>query len=289
MKRFSLPALIFALNLAIFGQSDVKPPKITADELLKKHVASVGTVEDLAAVKSRVFVGTGKMVTKKVTPGAFGQLTGTAQLASVGDMFLFAMLFESPVYPYEKAAYDGKNISVGIPQGRKTQLAEYLKAQPAILKDGLFGGVLSGGWPLFDMKSKKSAKLEMNGTAKVKDRYCYKVKYSSGKTGDLKTVLYFDAETFRHVQTIYEYTIQERIGTSSTDRSNSLLEYYTLTESFSDFNIAGKLTVPFTYDIGTDGQGQLVQSGGLGAMNWTVTIRQAYFDEALSPESFKVS
>ena len=280
-------AVILVSSVVVSAQEDKKPAKIGVDELLAKHIASIGPADVIAGIKSRVMVGEAKFGS---TLGSTFILNGTGQVASQGEKVLFAMIFNSPLYPYEKAAFDGKDQSLGLPNGKRTLLTEFLKSQNSILKDGLFTGALSTAWPLLDLKSKKSAKLEYAGTAKIDDRHCYKLKYSSGRSGDLKTTLYFDAETYRHVRTTYEYTIEPSIGRSSTDtRSSSRVERYSLREDFSDFKMAGKLILPSTYTINVTNEPQIVSPPGTNSREWTFKILQVYYDEPLEAAVFKVS
>ena len=228
---------------------------------MTKHLASIGTPEDLASVKSRVMIGQGRLSLKL---GGSGALTGPAQIAAAGNMFLFAMIFNANNYPYEKIGYNGKDLTVGVPNGQKTDLGKFLQARNPIMKEGLFGGVLSSAWPLLDTKAKK-VKLEYSGTQKFGDKDYYKLKYISG-VGDLKVSLYFDSENFRHVLTEYKYSIQPRIGMDPTVSSGIKPDYYTLIETFSDFKTAGKLTIPFSYKISLTIQEQeTVSSIGLGS------------------------
>lgn len=264
-----------------------KPAKISVDELIARHIASIGPADVIAGTKSRVMVGEGKLESKL---GSAFILNGKGQIASQGDKVLYAMIYNSPVYPYEKAAFDGKDQSLGLPNGKRTVLADFLQAQDSILKDGLFTGALSSAWPLLDLKSRKSVKLEYAGTSRIDDRQCYKLKYSSGRSGNLKTTLYFDAETYRHIRTTYEYTIEPRIGTSSTDvRSSSRIERYSLTENFSGFKMAGKLILPFTYAINITNELQIASQPGTNSREWTFTVLQVYYDEPLEATVFKVS
>jgi hypothetical protein len=265
-----------------------KPAKLTVDELIAKHLGSIGPADVIAGIKSRVMVGDAKLESKL---GSTFVLNGAGQIASQGNKVLYTMILNSPQYPYEKAAFDGNEQSLGLPNGKRTPLlGDFLKSQTSILKDGLFTGALSTAWPLLDLKSRKSVRLEYAGTAKIDDRQCYKLKYSSGHTGDLKTTLYFDAETYRHVRTTYEYTIEPRIGTSPTDtRSSSRIERYSLTEDFSDFKMAGKLILPMKYLINITNEGQIESQPGTNSREWTFTIKQVYYDEPLEASVFKVS
>ena len=291
MKKLLSISVMFLLSLSLASgvqaqkESDQKPRKISAEELLTKHLAAIGRDEDRKSIKSRVMVGEATLSSKL---GVTFTLKGTSQLASEGNKLLFAMLLDSSVYPYEKAAFDGRELSVGFPSGKRTMLGNYLHAQNSIVKDGLFMGALSSTWPLANLESSPKVKLEVSGTAKVDERQCYKVKYSSNRTGTMKVTLYFDAETFLHRRTEYQYTIEPGIGTSPTDiRSTSRIERYNLTENFSDFKVAGKLTLPFLYSINITNEGQIASV--TNSRDWTVKILQVYFDEALGADVFKVS
>lgn len=288
MKK-SILAFVALLIPVLVGTTDAQKPgtieKITVEQIVARHLNSIGTPEDLKSVKSRVFIGEGSLVGKL---GAAFALKGTAQLASQGDMVLYALIFDSNVYPYEKIAFNGKNQSFGLPSGRRTMLTDYFHAQNSILKEGLFTGVLANSWPLLGMKSGQKIKLENAGTATINERPSYKVRYSSSRTGNLRIFLYFDAETFRHLRTEYAYTIEPSIGTSPTDvRSRSRIERYNMQEDFSDFKTVGKLTLPSVYTISVTSEGQI--STGTSSREWTVKILQAYFDEPLSEDAFKVS
>jgi len=288
-KPFLFLAFILISSVVVSAQqeknSDKKPAKITVDELIAKHIASIGPADVIARIKSRVMVGDSQAEAKL---GSASIIYGKGQIASQGQSVLYAMIYNSPVYPYEKAAFDGKDQSVGLPNGERTLLSEFLKSQSLILKDGLFTGALSTAWPLLDLKSRKSAKLEYAGTSKIDDRQCYKLKYSSARSGSLKTTLYFDAETYRHVRTTYEYTTEPSIGRSSTDvRSSSRVERYSLSEDFSDFKIAGKLTLPFMHTLNITNEGQITTE--TNHVQWTFKILQVYYDEPLEASVFKVS
>jgi hypothetical protein len=284
-KLLSLVLLLTIHPLAVTAQGDgQKPEKLNADEIVSGHLASLG--EKSALTSTRVMTGKGSLTSKL---GAGFLLAGPGQMASTDHSFVFALVFDNPSYPYEKVGFDGKDASYGLPSGKQTPLVSYLRAQGSILHDGLFGGELSTAWPLLDLKAAK-AKLETNGTAKIDGKLCYKMKYSSSRTGDLKVTLYFDAETFRHVRTEYAYTIEPRIGTSPTDtRSNAMVERYDMTEDFSDFAQAGKLVLPLTYKITVSNSSQIASTSGSSLREWSFHIDKVYFDQTLPSSSFKVS
>jgi len=299
MKRFLTSLIVvFAAFAASFAQSDKdtkKPEKITAEELVAKHLASVGTPEALAAARSRVLVGKGTVTSIK---GYIGSLSGPVQLASDADRMLFVMMLNSKDYPYEKAAFDGKNSSIGLPNGQRTAFSEFLKAKSSVLEEGLFTGSLSSKWPLLNLKSKKVGRIEYGGVVKSGERYLYKLKYSP-RGDNLRVSLFFETDTFRHVMTEYYYTVDIQIGRSSTD-IQSQKDYYTMTEQFGDFKRAGDLTLPFRYTIALDVREHAgenandVVSGprvptGSGSLSFTISLGQVYYNEQLEAGVFKVS
>lgn len=283
-----LPISLLILVGSNFAQSEKesnKTPKgsgkMTAEEVVRMHLASIGTPEALASIKSRVMVGTGSLSSKV---GYAGQLSGPAQFASESDKVMLAMIFNSNEYPYEKVGYDGEDITVGRPPVAKSQLGEFLKSQSSVLKQGLFGGALSSAWPLLNMDSKK-AKLEYGGLAKIDNRQFHKLKYIPARGGSLKVILYFDTETFRHVRSEYEYVVPIQMGANMIENSKAKPSYFTLVEHFSDFKTVGQLTLPFGYTIDVSAQ----NSDDTVALQWTMKIAQVYFNEPLEAPAFKVS
>jgi hypothetical protein len=282
MKNLFLLALILTVCSIGFAQSD-KAAKLTAEDVVAKHLASIGTPEDIAAAKTRVMVGQGILSGKAALTGRTG---GPAQIASTGNMFLLAMIFPNTLnYPYEKLAFDGKNVTVGVPAGERTDLGNFLKLKSAILKEGLFGGTLSAGWPLLDVAGKK-VKVSYSGLVELSGRKFHKLKYTSN-VGDLTVSLYFEPETFRHVLSEYKYKIEAySSGDSGVQGSvGDKSKYYSLTEQFSDYKTVGKLTLPFAYAINVTKQ----EEGALSSIDWQIKLTDFYFNEPLTADVFKVS
>lgn len=279
MPRNILPLLlIFICGHAAFGQSK-SLPKLTADEIVSKHLTSIGTPEAIAAVKSRVMVGVGTLNSKTTHAGKIG---GPAQFASEGQMLLLAMVLNSNDYPFEKVGYDGKDLTAAIlPGGTSTALSSFLKSSKFVVKHGLFGGVLCGGWPL--LKPEKDVKLEAGGTVKDGDRTLYKLKFSTSGIGDMIVSLYFDSETFRHVKTEYFYR-SGQVSSPNPGRAvngDTAPTEYTVTENFSNFVKVDDLTLPMSYLI--------EYASPARSLVWTLNFSQAYNNQALEPAVFKVS
>lgn len=292
-SQYKSKRLVAFLTLFVFSgvaaAATTNPPqKMKPEEVVAKHLAAIGKAEDLAAAKTRIM--TGQDTARLKLSSTVREVTGPAQFASDGDKVLLAMVFNSTNYPYEKLAYDGQRLTVaGLPQGGRSPLANFLMSQEVIFKDGLIGGALSSAWSLINFDPEK-AKLSYAGTEKVNGRAVHKLKYAPRK-GDLRISLFFDAETFQHVRSEYEYTISARMGARPTtsvmgpqsDTGSQTMKRYKLTEDFSNFQTTGKLTLPRVYKI------QLVVESQAQNLDYTIDFSQFVFDQAIDPESFSVT
>jgi hypothetical protein len=261
----------------------VDAQKITAEELVEKHIQSIGKIEDIAQIKSRVLVGSGRINSRlsAITPD-----TGAVQFGSQNGKTVFAMIFNYVDYPYEKAAFDGEKISVGIPKGRRTPVAEFLRSQTVVLKQGLFGGALNSAWPLLKLKE-NNIKVEYAGKGEWGDVPSHKLKFLT-KTGGVSVVLFFDVTNFHHIGSEYKFTIPPRQGGMTTN-SSQMPSYYTLTETFGNFKLAGKITLPLAYKLTIDNTGSTAASIAQGTQEWNIEYSDVYFDQDLSADLFRVS
>jgi hypothetical protein len=273
-----------ALSVVFFFGVHGSAQKVTVEELVEKHIQSIGKVEDVAQIKSRVLIGTGKIGSRRaaVTPDV-----GAVQFGSQGGKTVFAMIFNYIDYPYEKAAFDGEDISVGVPKGRKTPVAEFLRSQTVVLKQGLFGGVLNSAWPLTNLKDNK-VKVEYGGRGEWRNVPAHKLKFLT-KTGGISVVLFFDSSTYRHIGSEYKLTIPPRQGGMTTN-SSQMPTYVTLTESFGNFKSAGKVVLPFSYQLSIDNTiPAATATSGQASQEWTVEYTDIYLDQDLDAAIFKVS
>jgi len=272
--------IIFLLSLVllIINSVNAQSTKLTAADVIAKHLASIGTPDAIANVKSRVMIGEGQLMEKT---GSLGHARGPAQLASDGDKLLLAMILNSNDYPYEKIGFDGKKMSVARPLGKESPLVYFLKSQGSIVKDGFFTGVLSAAWPLLDSANSK-IKFSYNGTEMVGGRLLHKLKFTDA---DLQVTLFFEDNTFRHVATRYYYSIQPAITHTDTAAGQLKTSYYTMTEKFSEFKVYGGLTLPSSYSIDVSLQ---VEGGAIQA-EWRVNVKEVYYNQALEAASFRVS
>jgi hypothetical protein len=279
--RISL-TLLFALTVYSAVRAAPSPEdKLKAEDVVARHLASIGSAADLAAVKTLVAVGSSEMMSRSNTTR---QLVGVSQIASEGDKVLLAMIFNSTAQPYEKAGYNGEKLSVAIlPDGRRSSLGSFLLAHDAPFKQGLIGGVLSTAWPLLNTGA-EMPKLSYAGTDKINDRKAHKLRYDPRKGGDLQITLFFDAETFRHVRTEYRYTIAARMGATAEQSIGQLESHYRVIEDFSDFKAEGKLTLPHTYKLSYT----IEEQSNTRTLEWTMAFKQFAFNEQIDAKAFNI-
>jgi hypothetical protein len=291
MKRIkhhllAVSIIISLFTLSAFAQTDKatenskkKSDKLTADEVVAKHLASIGSAGALAAVKSIIAVGNSKRTTR---PQTSFEATGAAQLASEDNRFLIAMVFNLNYYPYEKAGYDGEDLAIKLlPEGRRSPLGDFFKSHNVIFKEGLIGSVLSSAWALRNVELRKP-RLSYSGTQKINDRQVHKLKYMPRKGSGLSINLFFDAETFRHVRTEYDFSLPPQIGTDSTQAGRIKDTRFELVEEFSNFKTVGNLTLPHSYKISY----VINDQAGTRWLEWNLNLSQFVFNQPIGAEVF---
>jgi hypothetical protein len=259
----------------------VHADKLSTQELVAKHLASIGSAEDIAASRTRVATGSTEARLRLTNTPI--ELSGPAQIASDGDKFLLAMIFQSNNYPHEKAAFDGENLVIGVlTQGGRSLLGNFLSSQPALLKHGLIGGVLSSAWPLYNL-DRRDAKLSYSGMDKINGKPVHKLKYVPRNAGELNITLYFDANTFQHVRSQYDYVVSARQGAVAESSVSQRDNRFKLVEDFSDFQPTGKLTLPHTYTLDLT----VELPDRTQTLHWAINLQQFSFNEPIDPRVFK--
>ena len=259
----------------------VRADKLSTQELVAKHLASIGSTADIAASRTRVATGSTQARFRLTNTPI--ELSGPAQIASDGDKFLLAMVFQSNNYPHEKISFDGENVVIGVlTQGGRSQLGNFLVSQSALLKQGLIGGVLSSAWPLYNL-DRRDAKLSYSGMEKINGKPVHKLKYTPRNAGELSISMYFDANTFQHVRSQYEYIVSARQGGIAETSVSQHDNRFKLVEEFSDFQLTGKLMLPHTYTIDLT----IDLSNRTQTLEWTINLQQFSFNDPIDPAVFK--
>lgn len=275
LSTLTIALLVAALVLA--GGKKIKP-----DELVAKHLASIGTAEARAAARNREVLGDADVIFRL---GASGQLSGKGDFLSEGPMIRIGLIFNALQYPGELSAFDGKKVRVGEvhPPAVRSPLSIFINTFNALLKEGLLGGTLSTAWPLLDLAHRQPS-LQYTGLKNIEGKQLHELKYEMKKGGSgLLVALYFDPETFRHVRSQYSLSTLVLRGVGLDDRarlSGGGRDVRSLVETFDNFEKVDGLTLPHAYTIIYQETGYLAE--------WNIAVTQILHNQKLDRKLFVV-
>jgi hypothetical protein len=227
---------------------------LAKEELVSRHLGSIGSEEALSGVGFRVArglcIGRGRVFSQ--AGGESGALRGSAEFASGTGITQFSAEFESELYPIEGFHFDGEKIGLymfkppetsGLSETKYSagQLATSIPDFEEYVKHGLFGGVLNALWP-FLKPEEVSKQLKSLKRKKIDGKELLVQKYHI--PGSRGVELFFDPETFSHVATRCRLEVKRRTNVAVRD-------FYrvTLREKFSDFGEFDGLRLPTSWTI----------------------------------------
>ncbi|PWT83051.1 MAG: hypothetical protein C5B44_01175 [Acidobacteria bacterium] len=255
--------------------------KLKAEEVIARHLESIGPADKRAAVTTRIIAGTSLVIFRTAPTG---QAAGRAVLASDGLKTLIGMSFQSPVYPREQLGFNGNSfVAAFITPGVRSTLGSFLMAHDVMFKQGLMGGVLSSAWPLLNLAT-RNAIVEYNGTKEIANYTMHEVRYLPHGGSDVKIRLYFDSENFRHLRSEYEVVIPAPMDTRAYANVEEREIRYKMTEEFSSFKTENGLTLPHTYKIRMSADGR----GGTFLGDWELNLIQFTFNDKIDPAAFNI-
>lgn len=286
MRKSILTVLILVLCAALNSQAADNPP--TAEEILAKHLDAIGSAD--ARAKSKVLQAVGDAKFMFTSAGGAGQGLGKLQMATDGPKLRFSVELNTQNYTGEEFICDGSKLNIaGFVYGKKSMLGAFVDQRQEVVKEGIFGGVLSTGWPLLDLSGRK-AKVKFNGVKKVGDKDLLELKYEPKKTsGDIQIRFYFDPTTYRHVMTIYEALIPVQSAVSINPNANTAKNganaqegHQVLKETFGNFKTLDGITIPsrWTVELTND-------TDATTSMKWEFNVQNAAH-AAVDPAAFKV-
>lgn len=277
MKTLSFTSIVFVLSFLLLN-IPVNAQKLTAEELIGKHLDSIGTREKRDAVKNRFAMGASQFESK--LPNR--KTAGKALLVSEANNLFFVASFSSQEYPFEKIGFFADKISLPfVTAGARSPLGAFIADHNRILSDGLFAGSISSNWSFLNPQINKE-RFKMAGTKRVNGRKAYALDYfPSGSSSEFTIKLFFDVENFRHLRTEYRRTLsakEARIGVLG-EQVGVKIE---LTENFDDFKTAGDLILPHSYKL----QYLTDSNSGVYEYNWGITISEYLFNQKLEDGFF---
>lgn len=278
-----------------------KDEKLKPEQLIEKHLASIGSPEALKGIKTRIVQGTSHVVWRV---GGQANLDGQGTILSDGESIRVGFKYPALDYPGEQFASDGNKVGVAkINPARRSNLGDFVYLNDEMLREGLLFGTFSTSWALFNQRDTKP-KLELNGPKKVNGLSVYELKFSSKRNnGNVTTFLYFDAATFRHVRSEFKsetLPVRDPVEDSSSSRGGGSARggggttasdvrgetiRTTIIEQFDDFKAEDGLTLPHSYkmDFSIDSP----RGGFVGT--WTLNVTQVLHNQPIDKQLFTIN
>lgn len=269
--------IVLSLSVsALFAQ------KMNAEDILAKHLDSIGSAKNREAVKTRIIVSDVEFLLQSQNP-----IVGKSLIASSTEGAIFGINLDTVNYRLDKFSYDGKKVRVGfITPGVRSPLSGFIFSYGDLLRKSLLGGTLSASWALLNVESRQS-KLEYKGTEKVNGKETYAIEYLPKGGADVSIRMYFDRENYRHVRSEYHRTVAGRTGADSVSSVQQVQRRYRITEDFSNYKKFGNLNLPSSYKI-------IYTLSGLGGgevtkAEWRFKITDASFNQPLGDNAFDIN
>ena len=257
--------------------SDLKPEQIVA-----KHLESIGPAQTRQGLKSRVIQGA---ATYRIIQGGSGAIDGKYVFASEGSKSNILLKINASSYHGEQFICDGNRMSVASTWSDKTrsEFGDFVLAQDIVLKDNLLGGVWSSGWPLLDIEGRKP-KLHVEGVKKVDGQEMLVLRYQPKRSTDLEIKMYFDPQTYRHLKTVYSVEPPKDMEGGELAQAQKQTKRYSIDERFSDFQAVDGLTLPTHYDLRFSLE---AESGATKVIDWEVRALNINNNMSVDPRSFQ--
>jgi hypothetical protein len=253
MRHATALRLLLSVSISILPLSGFQPRGLALaqskesilERLINGHLEAIGKNEARRSVLTRYVRGS---LTRASIIGEGGRLRLNAEMISSGTKTRFSMRWPEPQDLHDEVVYDGKRaVSERMPVRRRVDLTFFLYWHTHPLTEGLFGGVLSTAWPLL---KPKQLRLVDQGIRKVDGRQLHAVEYRTSKgTSDLKIMLHFDPQTFRHLRTEYKFEGMHPFNGPIGQMPQFIESKHVLTEEFDDFRIVEGLTLPHKYSL----------------------------------------
>jgi hypothetical protein len=242
--------------IAIVTPAGSADDKLKAREVIAHHLDAVGSEAARAAPRTVK----GSCVLTAPSGGPAGMLSGRFRFASRPAALSLEVEFRDRGYPGESFRIEGGKPTVGFVQpGRRSALGGFVSANDVLLREGLLGGVLNAGWPLFAV-AERAAKVDYDGLKTLEGQRLHRLRYRAKRAqGDLEVFLYLEPDRFRHVASVHRirqpHGMNVTIEHSPSEPDTLLL----LTETFGAFGSAGRLNLPTSWTIRYEAQARVTR------------------------------
>jgi hypothetical protein len=268
MKRLRpLFSLLIMLALAAMATAADDKDKLSAAEIINKHLAAVGGKETLKKFKSRVAIGTARKDNDTAAP--------------------VAIMSEAPNRVSAIYQFEGFNWQLLYDGSKATMRPVLTRANAPVFEkyeEMLATGTLFNGMSLDNVLTQddSNVKFEAKGTKKVKGRPAYTVEMRRGKD---RAVLYFDTETFMWVRTDYGSVRISREMTGFTNAIESkdqetTFDFYVET---SDFKEMDGVRLPYKLEIVATAP--ILKQKNVGTI--VATIKEYHHNVQIDPKMFQ--
>ena len=289
LHRFSPVLLLLTAVLTVHAADE----EITPEELISRHLESIGPDEARQQIATRRYIGDGIW---RMLVGGVGQVVGQVSFVSSSDTCDFSFGGGGgQAFSGEQFSFDGKDAYVKRAfQEQYSVLGQFMRRNRHILREGLLGGTASLSWSLRDIAGRR-AKVKYLGLKDIDGRQLHGLDYRPRRgKGDLKIELYFDPETYRHVRTEYRERFPAKIGPgrdpnlvtvpgAPPDRGLSMMEesQVSFIETFDNFQPADGVMVPVVWkmklDIYSEGRGD----GSANVSEIEVAFQRVHHNESI--------
>lgn len=284
-RRFGFALLFLAAVLALRAADE----EITAEELISRHLASIGTSEALQQVVTRKMFGEG---TWRVIVGGVGQLSGPVSFISSSNTSDFRFDGnDGQAFTGERFAFDGKDASVKSSFWEQySVMGQFMRRNRHILREGLLGGTANLSWALRDVTGRR-AKFKYLGLVDVEGSQLHGLEYRPRQNkGDLEIALYFEPKTYRHVRTEYRERFMSGVGRGTqlgsptrptADTSVMEESQVSFVETFDLFQQADGVMVPALWKLNLDVYSEGRASGMASVSEIEVGFQRVHHNEPI--------
>ena len=282
INRIRMSLAVMLTLAAFFPAAHAADAK--AEEIVAKHLDSIGTAEARAAVTSRAAQGTLRF---KILVGGSGEAVGTWGRVSDHRKSNFVMRFGTGNWRGEQFIFDGEKtfFAAATASHERSDFGKFAGGQDFIVKEGLLGGVLTTGWAVQNLDPNR-AKLEYAGLKKIDGHELHCIEYFSKNGTEMTVKLYFDPATYRHVKTVYSVlTVPTGITNGIVNSAHVQNVRYTIEERFSDFQTENGITLPHHYDLQYSEE---LQNGSTRVYDWDMTADRINDNIGLDPKNFQI-